>query len=354
MRCAGVWGTSDSTSFSIEEIIKHIRRYGLRKKIASAVAVFLCTVTACVLTPAAGAAPLQSALSIRWENDTFGGTDANYTNGVSLAITRPESGLLGGVWSLLGADEGRRSTIYEITQLQFTPADLSRSIPDPNDRPYAGLTYLGCISHLERENSLQSLKLIAGIIGPESGAEATQRIIHHQLNQITPKGWALQLGNEAVINLDYEYRKKYRFSSPAGGLDFELIPMGGAFLGTYLVQAQSEILFRVGYHLPDDFGATSLRGIGYLPLPQPRQSWETYSFLRAGANLVLRNLTLDGNTFVPSRSVDKNIFVPVVEFGAALVSREFIMTASYQLWGHEFASQSFREGYGAILISHLF
>jgi lipid A 3-O-deacylase len=300
----------------------------------------------------ANAEPADSAFSLRWENDTFGWTDANYTNGMSIALTKSGKGLLGSVWDLAGASGGRKTTVYELTQLQFTPSDLARVSPDSNDRPYAGLTYLACITHLQKEERLQSLKLIAGFVGPDSGAEESQKVAHHLLHESSPQGWGTQLRDEAVVNLLYEHRHRYRLRN--GSFGVELIPMGGVSLGNYLIQGQSEVLFRFGYHLPDDFGATSLRGIGYLPLPELENtghSWGINAYIRGGANLVFHNLTLDGNSFISSRSVGKRLFVPSVEFGTSLWTRKFLTTLSFQYWGREFGSQPKREGYGSILVS---
>ena len=133
------------------------------------------------------AKPTQNAFSIRFENDLFAGTDENYTNGMSLALTQTGKGLLGGVWDLFGEASGNRFATYELTQLMFTPSDLSRSNPDPTDRPYAGLLYLGFTTHLERDNSLHSLKLIAGVAGPAAFAEDVQRFAHSVLIVPMPK-----------------------------------------------------------------------------------------------------------------------------------------------------------------------
>jgi len=301
--------------------------------------------------------PMNSAFSLRWENDTFGWTDANYTNGMSLALTRAGKGLLGGIWDLGGAAGGRKSTVYELTQLQFTPSDLTLISPDPKDRPYAGLTYLACITHLQKDEILQSLKLIAGFVGPDSGAEEAQKVAHHILRENSPEGWPAQLRDEPVVNLLYEYRHRYRLTSRNGPFGAELIPMGGAYLGNYLLQAQSEVLLRFGYHLPDDFGATSLRGIGYLPLPRMKNtdySWGINAYVRGGANMVFHNLTLDGNTFIHSRSVEKRLLVPMAEFGTALWTEKFLATLSFQYWSREFDFQPLREGYGSILFSFPF
>ncbi|HEY6873961.1 MAG TPA: lipid A deacylase LpxR family protein [Geobacteraceae bacterium] len=302
------------------------------------------------------AEPVRNALSIRFENDAFGGTDSNYTDGISLALTRTGKGPLAWVWDLGGKAEGERFATYELTQLQFTPSDIERSDPDPTDRPYAGLLYLGLATHLQRDESLHSLKLMAGVAGPASYAEGLQRFTHHVFGYNVPHGWSAQLKNEPVVNLLYEYRHKYRLTPRDAAVGIELIPMGGAFLGNYLTQAEVEVQCRIGYH-PDDFGATVLRGAGYLPFPQEegtRHAWGFYAFAGGAANLVGRNLTLDGNTFTQSRSVDKRLFLPAAEFGASLWTRHFQTTFSYVMWGKEFYGQTEREDYGSVLLSFFF
>jgi len=303
------------------------------------------------------AKPTRNAFSIRFENDCFSDTDENYTNGMSLALTQTGKGLLGGVWDIFGEAAGNRFATYELTQLMFTPSNLRLSFPDPTDRPYAGLLYLGFTTHLQRENSLHSLKLIAGVAGPASFAEDIQRFSHTVLHSTHAQGWEHQIKNEPVINLAYEYRYKYALTPRDNPFGVEVIPMGGAFLGNYLIQAQADVQFRVGYHLPDDFGTTVLRGSAYLPFPQndkAHQAWGIYAFAGGGASLVARNLTLDGNTFADSRSVSKHIFLPAAEFGASLWTQWFQTTFSYVISGKEFHGQPKREDYGSVVLSCLF
>jgi len=313
----------------------------------------------CVSPPLSAAAeqdgPAQSAFALRWENDVFGVTDANYTSGISFALLRPGEGLLGGVWDLRGPVDGHKSTVYELTQLQFTPSDINLDTPPPSDRPYAGLTYLACTTHLQREESLHSLKLITGVVGPAAGGRDVQRYSHRLLDQTPPRGWSHQLKNEPVVNFVYEYRHRYRLTPSNAAFGVELIPMGGGFLGNYLTQAQSEVLLRIGYQLPDDFGTTSLRGIGFLPLPRMEEtspSWGVNAFIRGGVNLVARNLALDGNTFAHSHSVDKREFVSLAEVGAVLWTGRFMTSVSYQVWEDEFNGQPVQERYGTVLLSY--
>jgi len=301
--------------------------------------------------------PPRNALSVRDENSALGGHDENYTNGISVALTRKEKGPLGGVWSLAGNGEGERFATYELTQLMFSPYNISRSNPDPTDHPYAGLLYLGITTHLQTEKSLQSLKVIAGLAGPDAFAGDVQKFVHRIEGYDDPQGWGFQIKNEPVVNLFYEYRRKYELTPPDADTGIEMIPMGGAFLGNYLIQAETDAQFRIGYHLPNDFGTTVLRGSGVLPFPQEdraHHAWGIYAFAGGGASLVARNLVLDGNTFARSRSVDKRIFLPAGEFGVSLWTRRFQTTFSYVMWGREYYGQQIRENYLSGIISCFF
>jgi hypothetical protein len=300
---------------------------------------------------------IGSAFSIRWENDAFDATDANYTSGASLAYTHKGPGLIGGVWNLFGEPEGKRFASYDVAQLQFTPVNLELHNPDPRDRPYAGFLYLGLATFLQRGENLHGLKLFAGAVGPASLAEQAQKLVHRTFGYHMPQGWEFQIKNEPIINLLYEYRHRFSLTPHDGAFGVQLIPVGGAYLGNFLIQAQGAAQIRVGYHLPDDFGTTILPGIGYLPFPQDDASsraWGCYAYAGSGANFVAWNITLDGNTFAHSRNVDKRPVVPFLEYGASLWTRWFQATFSYVMLGKEFYGQKVREDFGSIVFSTYF
>lgn len=303
-----------------------------------------------------GAGRPQNALTLYWENDAFDGTDANYTNGISMGLTQKGSGVLGGLWSLFGA-HGELYSSYELSQLLFTPADLDRSVPDPSDRPYAGLLYLGLTTHLQSRERQQSLKLVMGVVGPYSQGEKAQDVAHHVFANKMPKGWGSQLKNEPILNLMYEYRHKFALASTDSGVGVELIPIGGASLGNLSIKARAETQLRFGYQLPNDFGTTLLREIAYLPFPQATRTdnnWGIYAFAGASASLIARDLTLDGNSFEKSPSVDKRPFVPAVEFGTSLWTNRFQTSFTYLMCGKEFYGQRVREDYGSLTFSFFF
>lgn len=317
-----------------------------------------CWLLACVaLVMAAGAhagEPL-SGLTLRVENDSVHSTDANYTAGLSLGYTRNDRGLLGGLWQGLGAS-GRPYSSYELAQLLFTPSDLNLIPPDPHDRPYAGLLYLGLTTGVHTENSLQALKLLVGVVGPSSYGESGQKFAHRVLGNTLPQGWRYQLKDEPVINLIYEYRHRYLLAGSNTGFGMELIPIGTAMAGNYLVKGVGEAQLRLGYRLPDDFGETSSRGIGFLPLPENGSGGDAsvYLFLGGGGELVGRDLTLDGNTFRSGPGVHSAPFVSSGLVGLGCRLGNVVFSGSYILRGREFDGQQEGEKYGSLALTYLF
>ncbi len=294
-----------------------------------------------------------NALSFRGENDVVAGTDENYTNGVSMTWAREGRGPLGGVWARVGARGDRMVSSYELAQVIITPADIKRRVPDPTDRPYAGLLLAAVSTQLVEGNRFDALKLIAGVVGPASLAAQTQRAIHRAIASPEPQGWAYQLKNEPVLNAVYEHRRRYTLLDSAGGWGADAIPMAGGMLGNLLIQSEAEAQFRIGYNVPDDFGTTLLRGMGNLPYPRSRHDREhhrfgIYVFAGGGASAVARNLTLDGNTFRSGPRVAKKPLFPGAEAGLAVWTQRYQVTLTYIVWGREYDTQPDLSRYGAL------
>ncbi len=248
------------------------------------------------------------AASLRWENDTFGGTDQFYTDGFSLAVSHTGPSWMDPVADWLPWGEGRRTVGYDCTQAMFTPEDTDRPIPDPNDRPYAGILAFGLTLHVEKESSYHGLKLMTGVVGPWSLAEETQREVHNLIGNEVPQGWDYQLENEPIFNLAYEYRHKFLLAGDPDQWSMEAFPLTGGWLGNVLIQGQVGGVLRFGFNMPDDFGPTLVRGMGHMPPPRrdaqqrSKSDWGFAAYGGTVAHLVLRDITLDGNTFELSRT----------------------------------------------------
>jgi hypothetical protein len=299
------------------------------------------------------------SFGIRWENDTISNHDRFYTNGTAFSLSHTGPSWADPVIDLLPWHDGRHTVSYSLSQAMFTPEKTDLVIPDPTDRPYAGVLAFGLGLHVDREQHYNGLKLVVGVVGPWSVAGETQREAHRILNNSVPRGWDSQLHNELVVNLAYEHRRKYRLLGRADGWAVEVVPVVGAAAGNLLTQGLFRGHLRIGYKIPDDFGGTLLRGMGELPPPRPlpdsaRWSLGFYVQGSIGGNIVLHDITLDGNTVADSPSVDKRPFVPIAALGAGVGSRLFLATFSYVFAGEEFRGQRGSTQFGTLALNYFF
>ena len=255
------------------------------------------------------------ALTARWENDSFADSDRYYTDGVSLSITRGGASALDPWIDRLPWSHVHRTLGFEIAQTVFTPKDTRRVVADPSDRPYAGVLALGLTVHLEGDEVYRGFKLMTGVLGPSSLADKTIRFVHQMGSWSEPRGWNSQLADEPILNLMHEYRHRYPLFGSGNGWEIQALPVAGLAVGNLLDEGYGGAVVRAGYRVPRDFGPTLLRGMGQLPPPAPERDGETgWGFaVHAGtqAHLVLRDMTLDGNSFRDGPRVDKNFFVPM-------------------------------------------
>jgi len=332
--------------------------------ISSALGVF--SQSAAFASDGVGAMDLQSApkrewaASVRWENDAFGNTDKWYTDGVALGVSHTGPSWMDPVADWLPWGQGRRTVGYELAQDMFTPSDTQRPVPDPNDRPYAGILAFGLTLYVERSNSFNGLKLVTGVVGPASLAEQTQDEVHRLGGWGQAQGWDYQLHNEPILDFAYEYRHKFRLLGQRDTGSVEALPVAGGWLGNMLTQGQIGGVLRAGYNVPDDFGPSLVRGMGFMPPPRnfepagSKSEWGCSVYAGAFGNFVLRDITLDGNTFQDSPSVDKNFFVPAGGLGASIGNRRIQVSFSFVYWGKEFEGQKENSRFGSVAVSYFF
>lgn len=294
--------------------------------------------------------------TIYFENDYFGGTDQHYTNGAKLSW---QSGDL----TEWGQDGWRRGFLnalpfvnnpgtqknfgFSIGQNIYTPSDTDAPVPAPDDRPYAGWSYveLSFISKTDVRADIISIQ--AGIVGPSSRAEDTQRIVHEWINDGVPRGWDHQLRDEPGVNLIYERRYRLVARTLFDTLGFDLIPHGGVSLGNVQTYANLGATARLGINLPSDFGVALARGgaIGAAPADDfdPRveggRGFSLFVFAGAEGRAVGRDIFLDGNTWKDGPSVDKELFVTDIMAGFGLVAGRWQLTGALVQRSKEFETQ---------------
>lgn len=335
----------------------------------------------------------------RLENDLFTGTDQNYTNGVAVTLIshdipgrlRPEclqapvrlhaeliKFMNPDFWADAGNSANTQNVVVKFGQSMYTPKDFSRTDLILDDRPYAGLLYMGLAwnrrKHEPESNRemLDTREITLGVIGPWSLADQTQNLVHDARGIDRFEGWQHQLKNEPAFQLalDRKFREFRGHGAIIPGFSADTIRSLGLRLGNIETSAALGIEGRIGWNLPNDFGSYPLRpgaenrppsgasihGKSSDSVPvasRPRPGVHLFGILEAKA--VAYDFSLDGNLFRPSHSVSRR---PWVAQAAAGVSAQGILAghgvrlAVMRVYRtREFEEQSTNQAYGSVALS---
>ena len=310
--------------------------------------------------------------TLYWENDTFGGTDSNYTNGIQLSWSTPylasnqKDGYLPG-WScpvinrlpFVKNPTAQRAISLSLGQLMFTPEDTQASQLVEDDRPYAGYLYFGVGFNSILSNRKDTWQLNVGVVGPASLAQETQDFVHDLIESPRAQGWDNQLQNEPTIEAVYETKWRMLYSQNPIGFGYDLIPHIGGRFGNVAIYANAGAEFRLGWFIPDDFGSCPIRpGCETNPAFDHDETGDfrkirtsVHLFAILDSRLVLRDIFLDGNSFKDSHSVDKKYFVSDLMIGIAVNYRKFKFSYGYTFRTKEFEEQRDLYGFGSFTLS---
>jgi len=207
-----------------------------------------------------------------------------------------------------------------IGQVIQTPDDLSRNDLIQDDVPYAGTLTVQGTWYSFNNDEFRGFEITAGVVGPLSLAEQTQKTVHKLIGSDDPKGWDNQLGTEPVINFNYMRKKKIWYRGNPAGFSVDTAINGNAGLGNLFTQASAALEMRFGYnmpqgfvHVPDPIGLS----MHYMASLKPANSrmGSFYATLVLRGSAFVHNIFLDGNTFRDSHSVDKKPFVGLAVAG---------------------------------------
>lgn len=299
----------------------------------------------------------KGSFSILFENDLFFHTDHDYTNGVQLGYTSAPSATPD--WAVDVARSlpfftrlGDVRTRYAIGQTIFTPHDISLVNPPLTDRPYAGFLYgsMGVVA--DSGTHLDQLQVTLGIIGPDSLAENSQNFIHNAIGAAPARGWATQLRDEPGLIVNYERAVKLVTPRSILGGVLDIEPHWGAAVGNVFDYVNLGAMARFGFNLPPDYGPSridpSLPGSDYF---EPAAGFGAYVFAGVDGRAVARNLFLDGNSFVSSRSVSKLSLVGDLTAGAAIVFDSVRLAFTHVWRSREYKNQPGRDEFGAVALT---
>ncbi|MCX6950840.1 MAG: lipid A deacylase LpxR family protein [Verrucomicrobia bacterium] len=306
------------------------------------------------------------------ENDSFTGTDQHYTNGLKfswLSADLVDWGQTG--WRktcvellpFINRPDAQKNLGFAFGQNIYTPRDITTVNPDPTDRPYAGWSYLELAFVSKTPAVSDTIALQAGIVGPHSLAEDSQRIFHQWIGSARPRGWDYQLRDEIGVNVAYERRWRLYARALVQTLGVDLVPHAGVSLGNVQTYANAGGTLRLGLNLPSDFGVQLARpgSVGGSPTDDldPRvaldRNFSLFIFGAVDGRAIDRDIFLDGNTFRSSRSVDKQPFVADLSTGVGLIAGRWQLTYT-QVWRTpEFKTERGRyNNFGSITLSRAY
>ncbi|WP_193162747.1 lipid A deacylase LpxR family protein [Microbulbifer hainanensis] len=286
------------------------------------------------------------AIILRVDNDLFAGSDRGYSNGVEIGFlsqtvddwqdTRLPTGYRSiNHWTGWLRPQGYRDYNMSVTISHdiYTPGDWRRRDIIADDQPYAGVFLLGLQYNGRDADTMHSTSLYLGMVGPSARAAEIQRGVHKLVGSDRFHGWDNQLADEPVFRLHSEWFSRY--SLVRTGHDRwqqDLVLHGGGSLGNLQTGANAGVEWRFGPTLPDNFGSAPLLQAATGPAPEPSHNfspqWKMHGFVILDLAAVVQDITLDGNTWKDSHSVDRRPLRAGVGAGIA---------ADYGKWRFAFA-----------------
>ena len=355
------------------------------------------------LTPSADFSRCLPEQSLHWrggtlrlENDLFTGTDRNYTNGVALTVVsrdlqgalRPEclpqpiawyARFIGWAdpefWRNSGARSASQNIVVRFGQSMYTPEDKTRTDLIADDRPYAGLLYLGLAwnrrTHPEAASyeMLDVRELTLGVIGPWSLAEQSQDLVHRVRGIERFRGWDNPLRNEPAFQMAMERKfKPYMEGAVRPGWSGDVIGSYALRIGNIETAASTGVELRAGWNIPNDFGSYPIRsgaenrppsGVADLRTTKPQSARAprpgAHAFLNLEAKAVAWDFSLDGNLFRHSHHVSRRPGVAQAAIGISsqwIVAGHGVRLAVMRVWRtREFDQQIGHHAFGSIALS---
>ncbi|MBV8592829.1 MAG: lipid A deacylase LpxR family protein, partial [Caulobacteraceae bacterium] len=279
---------------------------------------------------AAPIAPAPAVITGITENDLYApdNRDRHYTNGlrfgwISADDQEPQwARSLTDQLPLLDPTAAHRIG-WTLAQSMFTPQDKATSAPVPRDRPYAAWLYGGLKLQTERPDRLDTVELDVGMVGPAALGQQVQDDWHQLIGVSGANGWSHQIKNEPGLDLMLERLWRVPLTTGADdgdGTGVDLVPNAVGSLGNVFTYGGGGMTVRFGNDLQADFGPPRISpAVPGSDSFHPRQGFGWYVFAGAGGRAVLRNITLDGNTFSDSQSVRKRPLVADLYGGAAFM-----------------------------------
>jgi lipid A 3-O-deacylase len=296
-----------------------------------------------------------------WSNPFGPHQDRHYTHGIKLGYLAGDDSLTNITARLdrffcWGHQPLPGNFGFVAGQDMFTPENILDPHPIMSDRPYAGWLYAGMVYQRRNEFSahfatMENFEINFGIVGPDSIADDTQTLIHRwRFPEDIPQGWRNQIRDEPGLVLKYAHLWRYSLNDTTARF-FDLVPRAGFELGNVAVFGTAGVTARLGFNLPPDFGMQIIDSPASVngAMNKHTRLFACYVFAGADERYVLHNITLDGNTFRTSQSVEKYNFVNDLSWGVAVDAGRHLEFSWAQITrSKEFHTQQQKDVFGSI------
>ncbi|GAB5562485.1 MAG: lipid A deacylase LpxR family protein [Synoicihabitans sp.] len=328
--------------------------------------------------PVAALQPIaKGTFTLYSENDVFfSGTDQYYTNGakatwlsakkknLTTAGANRVSTSIGKLVDQLTPDHDGYKLGVSFGQNMYSPADITVTTFQPDDRPYAAWLYGSLSFHVESkvrprpglpdfDRQLTSVELTVGITGPDAIGQQVQDFVHDFWGIDRAQGWAHQIGYQLGANLTVEKKLRWRSEGASDGLGWDVMPHLGASLGNVNTHVNTGLEIRYGYKLPDDFGTKLIRP-GSSNSANSRARFRLFAFAAFDAKYVIRDLLLEGSTVSGPTRIRHEPLVADFQGGIALAGKHFQLTYSQVVRTKAFTTQPEHFDFGAAAVSFFY
>ncbi len=269
-------------------------------------------------------------------------TDRFYVNGLRLGWTSPTTQVpdfLAGVAQALWGS-GQQRIAFDLAQQIYTPANTTMAVPNPRDRPYAGVL-LGNFSLMsDVEDSRSVLTLSLGVVGPGSGAENLQNGFHDLIGQAHTNGWSYQIPNTPAVELLHE--RTWRLpTGTVAGLETDALPSLTVAVGDLRDYVQAGVSFRIGEGLASDYGVPRVRpGLSGGDAFTPTRPFAWYLFAGVDGQAVGYDMLLQAKPFRSGPHVSTTWDVGEMQGGFAVMAYGMRLTFAYVAQTQEFRNQT--------------
>ena len=227
-----------------------------------------------------------------WEN-----RDRYYTYGIGASLAFRSDKLLGLQNWFKNKDShfftgGMRIEGYTPTNKVVTEGQLEGDSIVVFDRPFAGLLFGTLETTYGFKRSLVRTGILAGIMGPSSGAGRLQRWIHDNVTQDGVfDAWRFQLPDQFIFNISgeylYDFNPNNKYANVYGAVN--------ARLGNLYIDASPTLGFRFG-----KFNGINKTAAFGTALQGSKTDWELYIHSSFSATLAGFNATAQGRLFGPT------------------------------------------------------